>query len=115
MAVLSPENLADLEEAAYQIRRLSIEMITYAKWGHPGGSLSMADILASLYFHAMNVDPQHPKWEERDRLILSKAHGSPALYAALALKGFYPPEDIYTYCETGGLEGHTDMSPHAGH
>jgi transketolase len=110
MRTLTPEKMAELEEAAYQIRRLSIEMITYARWGHPGGSLSMAEILAVLYFHAMNVDPRKPKDEARDRLILSKAHGSPALYAALALKGFYPQEDIYTYCEPGGLEGHTDMT-----
>jgi len=114
MASLSPEKLADLEEAAYQIRRLSIEMITYARWGHPGGSLSMAEILAVLYFHTMNTDPQDPRWEERDRLILSKAHASPALYAALALKGFYPLETIYTYCEPEGLEGHTDMTRTAG-
>jgi transketolase len=104
----------ELEEAAYQIRRLSIEMITYARWGHPGGSLSLADILAVLYFHVMGIDPQNPKWEGRDRLILSKAHTSPALYAALALKGFYPLEKIYTYCEPEGLEGHTDMTRTSG-
>ena len=86
-AILSPEKLLELEEVAYQVRRMSIEMITYARWGHPGGSLSMADILAVLYFHALQVDPANPKWEDRDRLILSKAHSSPALYAALALKG----------------------------
>jgi transketolase len=114
MASLSPEKKAALEETAYQIRRLSIEMITYACWGHPGGSLSMADILAVLYFHEMNVDPHDPKCEQRDRLILSKAHGSPALYAALALKGFFPQEGIYTYCEPDGLEGHTDMTRTAG-
>jgi transketolase len=114
MTPLRPEKRLELEEAAYQIRRLSIEMITYARWGHPGGSLSMADILAVLYFHEMNIDPRNPKWEARDRLILSKAHGSPALYATLALRGFYPQEDIYTYCELGGLEGHTDMSHTAG-
>jgi transketolase len=110
MASLSGEKLLELQEAAYQIRRLSIEMITYARWGHPGGSLSLADILSVLYFHVMNVDPRRPKWEERDRLILSKAHGSPALYAALALKNYFPVEAIYSYCEPGGLEGHTDMT-----
>jgi len=110
----TPEKKLELEEAAYQIRRLSIEMITYARWGHPGGSLSMADILAVLYFQVMDTDPQNPKWEARDRLILSKAHTSPALYAALALKGFYPLEKIYTYCEPDGLEGHTDMTRTAG-
>jgi transketolase len=114
MTPLRPEKRLELEEAAYQIRRLSIEMITYARWGHPGGSLSMADILAVLYFHEMNIDPHNPKGEARDRLILSKAHGSPALYATLSLRGFYPQEDIYTYCELGGLEGHTDMSHTAG-
>ncbi len=114
MASLSPEKLLELEEAAYQIRRLSIEMITYARWGHPGGSLSLADILAVLYFQVMNVDPHNPKLEGRDRLILSKAHCSPALYAALALRGFYPLQEIYTYCEPDGLEGHTDMTRTAG-
>jgi len=106
---LVAEELAQLEERAYQIRRLSLEMITNAKWGHVGGSLSMAEILAVLYWKAMNVDPEHPMWEGRDRLFLSKAHGSPALYATLALRGFYPIERIYTYCELGGFEGHTDM------
>jgi transketolase len=70
----------------------------------------MAEILAVLYFHAMTVDPARPGWEDRDRLILSKAHGSPALYAALALKGFFPCERLYTYCEPDGLEGHTDRT-----
>ena len=106
---LTPPKAAEIEEAAYQIRRLSLEMITYARWGHPGGSLSMAEILEVLYFQAMAVDAADPGWENRDRLILSKAHGSPALYAALALKGFFPLEELYTYCEPGGLEGHTDM------
>jgi transketolase len=110
MASLTPEKLLELEEAAYQIRRLSIEMITYARWGHPGGSLSMADLLAVLYWQVMNIDPHAPRAEGRDRLILSKAHCSPALYAALALKGFYALEEIYTYCEPDGLEGHTDMT-----
>ncbi|MBN1286379.1 MAG: transketolase [Anaerolineae bacterium] len=99
-----------LEEMAYQIRRLSVEMITYGKWGHIGGSFSMAELLAVLYFHHMRIDPDAPKWEARDRLVLSKAHGSPALYAALALKGFYPIEAVYTYCELDGIEGHTDMT-----
>ncbi len=109
MQPLSHEKMLELEEAAYQIRRLSIEMITYARWGHPGGSLSLADILAVLYFQAMNIRPQEPTWEQRDRLFLSKAHCSPALYSALALKGYFPLEQLYTYCEPGGLEGHTDM------
>jgi transketolase len=107
---LKPEMLAELEEMAYQIRRLSVEMITFGRWGHIGGSFSMAEILSVLYFHAMQIDPENPKWEGRDRLILSKAHGSPALYAVLALRGYYSVEKIYTYCELGGFEGHTDMT-----
>lgn len=98
-----------LEEYAYQIRRLSLEMITCGKWGHLGGSFSMAEFFAVLYFREMNLDPAQPRWEGRDRLILSKAHGSPALYAALALRGFYPEEKIYEYCEIDGLEGHTHI------
>lgn len=106
---LEKEQIAQLENYAYQIRRLSLEMITCGHWGHPGGSLSLAEILAVLYFHILRVDPQNPAWEERDRLILSKAHSSPALYASLALKGFFPIEDLYRYCQIGGIEGHTDM------
>jgi transketolase len=107
---VSPEKMAELEEAAYQIRCLSLEMITYAKWGHPGGSFSLAEILAALFFNNLQVDPANPHWEGRDRLILSKAHCSPALYAVLALKGFFPIETIYSYCEPGGLEGHADRN-----
>jgi transketolase len=107
---LTDEACTQLQEMAYRIRRLSIEMITYGKWGHIGGAFSMADLLAVLYFHTMTLDPRRPKWEGRDRLILSKAHGSPALYVALALRGFYPIDDLYTYCELGGIEGHTDCT-----
>jgi transketolase len=107
---LNEDQRAELEDMAYQIRRLSVEMITYGRWGHIGGSFSMAEILSALYCRHLNVDPQRPDWEARDRLILSKAHGSPALYAALALRGFVPVERIYTYCEINGLEGHTDMT-----
>ncbi|NJO00548.1 MAG: MFS transporter [Bacteroidia bacterium] len=94
---------------ANQIRRLSIEMITYSQWGHIGGSFSMAELLAMLYGREMKIDPQKPLMENRDRLILSKAHGSPALYAALAIRGYMPKEDVYRYCELGGLEGHTHI------
>lgn len=108
---LSQETYTHLEEMAYQIRRLSVEMITYGRWGHIGGSFSMAELLAVLYFHHMRLDPDNPEWGGRDRLVLSKAHGSPALYAALGLRGFYPVETIYSYCELNGmLEGHTDMT-----
>ena len=108
---LGADEIARLEDMAYEIRRLTVEMITYGQWGHIGGSFSMAEMLAVLYFQAMNVDPANPQWEERDRLVLSKAHASPALYAALALRGYFPIETVYTYCELGGmLEGHTDMT-----
>jgi transketolase len=107
---LTPEKYAELEEMAYHIRRLSVEMITHGRWGHIGGSFSMAELLSVLYFHVLNVDPKDPKSDDRDRLILSKAHGSPGLYSALALRGFFPIEDLYSYCELGGLEGHTDMT-----
>jgi transketolase len=110
MIRFTPEKYAELEEMAYEIRRLSVEMITYGRWGHIGGSFSMSEILSVLYFHTMNIDPNNPKWADRDRLILSKAHGSPGLYAAMALKGFFPIEKVYTYCELGGIEGHTDMT-----
>ncbi|HYF92561.1 MAG TPA: transketolase [Symbiobacteriaceae bacterium] len=106
---LQTDKLRELEEWAYRIRRLSVEMITWGQWGHIGGAFSMAEILACLYFRVMRVNPAQPDWKDRDRLILSKAHGSPALYAALALRGYYPVDDLYTYCELGGLEGHTDM------
>jgi len=106
---LNTGQIGKLEEWAYQIRRLSVEMITWGQWGHIGGAFSMAEILACLYFQEMRVRSEEPGWKDRDRLILSKAHGSPALYAALALRGFFPVERLYTYCELGGLEGHTDM------
>jgi transketolase len=82
-------------------------MISWAQWGHIGGSFSMAEILASLYFEALRVDSLEPRREVRDRVVLSKAHGSPALYAALALRGFIPRDAIYGYCRLEGLDGHT--------
>lgn len=107
---LSKDVISNLETIAYKIRRLSIEMICYGQWGHIGGSLSMAELLSVLYFHHMDIAPANPAWPERDRLILSKAHGAPALYASLALRGFFPEDRIYSYCQLGGLlEGHTDM------
>lgn len=106
---LTPDERSRIEDMAYRIRRLSVEMITYGKWGHIGGSFSMAEILAVLYFNSMTVDPDQPRAERRDRLVLSKAHGSPAHYAALALRGFFPIDRLYEYCAIGGLEGHTHM------
>lgn len=112
---LTDEERQLIEDRAYEIRRLSIELVASGRWGHIGGALSMADILAVLYFHELQVDPARPQWDERDRLVLSKAHGSPSLYAALALKGFFPVEALYDYTEIDSLlEGHADMTRTAG-
>jgi transketolase len=107
---IDPRLIDRLQETAYQIRRLSLEMITYGCWGHIGGAFSIAEILSCLYFHELKVYPEDLFRAQRDRFVLSKAHASPALYAALALRGFFPVDELYTYCELGGrLEGHTDM------
>ena len=106
----SVDTVRMLEERAYQIRRLALEMITYGQVGHPGGSLSEAEVLACLYFSELRVDPKNPKWPERDRFILSKAHACPGQYAALALRGFFPIEEIYTYGAINSrLQSHPDM------
>jgi len=106
----SNETLCMLEEKAYQIRRLALEMITYGQVGHPGGSLSEAEVLACLYFSELNVDPQNSKWPDRDRFVMSKAHGCPGQYASLAMRGFFPLEEIYTYGAIDSrLQSHPDM------
>lgn len=95
---------------AIKIRMAAIEGTYYAKSGHPGGSLSIADTLAVLYFKRMCIDPENPNWEERDRLVLSKGHTAPALYGALAYRGFFPPENLATLRHVGSLlQGHPDM------
>lgn len=109
MTKLTAQKIRELEDMAFKIRQMSLEMITYSQWGHIGGAFSLAEILAALYWNEMKIDPNNPLMDNRDRLILSKAHGSPALYAALAARGYYPEEDIYKYCELGGLEGHTHI------
>lgn len=99
-----------LAALATRVRMEVIEGTFHAKSGHPGGSLSAADTLTYLYFHEMNVDPQNPKWEGRDRLVLSKGHCAPGLYGALALKGFFPEEEIKKLRHVGAmLQGHPDM------
>ena len=93
-----------------KIRMAVIEGTYHAKCGHPGGSLSIAEDLAYLYFHEMNIDPANPKWEGRDRLVLSKGHAAPALYGALALRGYFPMEWIPTLRKADSpLQGHPDM------
>ena len=95
---------------AREMRRDIIRMLTEAGSGHPGGSLSAIDLLTVLYFHIMNHDPGRPKWPDRDRLILSKGHGAPALYAALAHAGYFPRELLLTLRRLESpLQGHPDL------
>jgi transketolase len=99
-----------LSEIALTIRRNSLVMTTKAASGHPGGSLSCADILAAIYFHQLRYDPENPNWEGRDRFILSKGHAAPAFYAALAIAGFFPTEELWKLRKLGSmLQGHPDM------
>ena len=100
----------ELEVFATKSRLLILEGIYNAKAGHPGGSLSIAELMAYLYNVEMRVDASNPKWEDRDRFVLSKGHAAPALYAALALKGFFPTEDIKTLRKSDSyLQGHPSM------
>ncbi|MDO8542758.1 MAG: transketolase [Opitutaceae bacterium] len=103
----TPDQIRALDDRAFAIRRLCLEFITNAGWGHVGGSFSEAELLACLYGGIMNVEPKQADDPRRDRFILSKAHASPALYAALALRGFFPVERLQTYCRLDGLDGHT--------
>ena len=95
---------------AQQIRTDILKMLYGCQSGHPGGSLSVVEILLALYNHVMRYDPANLSWEERDRLVLSKGHGCPALYAVLAQKGFFPRESLWTLRQLGSiLQGHPDM------
>ena len=100
----------ELELMAKKVRKGIIEAVYSNNSGHPGGSLSIADILTVLYFKEMNINPKNPKWEERDRLVLSKGHCSPALYSCLANRGYFPVEDLKTFRNINSyLQGHPDM------
>ena len=100
----------ELKEIARKLRINIVKQVYLAKSGHPGGSLSIADILAVLYFKEMNVDSANPKMEDRDRLVLSKGHCAPALYATLALKGFFDIKELDKFRKVGSiLQGHPDM------
>ena len=108
---MEAKKLQELREIAKRVRIGVIEGTHAAKSGHPGGSLSVADILTYLYFEEMKIDPKNPKWEDRDRFVLSKGHCAPALYAALAAKGYFPPEELTTLRKIGSrLQGHPDMT-----
>lgn len=99
-----------IEEKAIEIRREIIKMLGEAKSGHPGGSLSGADIIAALYYKEMKIDPVRPDWEDRDRFILSKGHAAPLLYSVLAIKGYFDIDILKTLRKTGSiLQGHPDM------
>ena len=100
----------ELKRIANNLRISIIEEVYNAKCGHPGGSLSIADIMTYLYFVEMNIDPADPRKVDRDRFVLSKGHTAPALYAALAERGFFPKEDLKTLRKTASyLQGHPDM------
>lgn len=102
--------VAFLEKKANELRANIITMIHEAKSGHPGGALSIADIVTALYFDEMRIDPANPGWRERDRLILSKGHTCPVVYAALAMRGYYALDHIHTLRKLGSiLQGHPDM------
>ena len=107
---MEQSKLLCLARTANQIRKDIIEEVYNAKCGHPGGSLSIADIMTYLYFEEMNINPEDPKAPGRDRFVLSKGHTAPALYATLAERGFFPREDLVTLRKTGSyLQGHPDM------
>ncbi len=110
MSQLTAEELTALKSKAKDVRIDILKMITKANSGHTGGSLSAADILTLLFFHEMKVDPKDPKKADRDRLVLSKGHAAPALYAVLAEKGYFPKEELDTLRQAGHmLQGHPDM------
>ena len=99
-----------LKIKACKVRMGAIEGVYNAKSGHPGGSLSIADILTYLYFHRLNIDPKNPQWEDRDRLVMSKGHAAPAYYSVLAHRGYFPVEELKTLRKSDSrLQGHPNM------
>lgn len=103
-------NKLELQKIAVEVRKGIVESVHSAKAGHPGGSLSAADLFTYLYFEEMNIDPKNPKDPDRDRFVLSKGHTAPGLYSALAHRGYFPVEDLLTLRHTGSyLQGHPDM------
>ena len=108
---MNTNNYAELAEKARRIRINALKAIHAAKSGHPGGSLSSADILATLYFGELNIDPKNPKMVDRDKFVLSKGHAVPALYAALGERGFYEVNEMMTLRQVGSkFQGHPNMS-----
>lgn len=110
MGALTEEEAKRIRATAKAMRIDILQMITKAESGHTGGSLSIADLLALLWFHEMRVDPANPKMADRDRFVLSKGHGAPCLYAALAERGYFPKEELWHLRQAGAmLQGHPDM------
>ncbi len=108
---IQEELIKNIEKKANVIRKDIIKMISNAQGGHTGGALSIADIMAVLYFYTLKVDPNNPEWEDRDRLVLSKGHASAAWYAALAERGYFPKEELLTFDHVNSrLQGHPDMN-----
>ena len=108
--LMDQSRVKELKRIANNIRIGIIESVYHAGCGHPGGSLSIADVLAYLYFEEMNINPADPKWADRDRFVLSKGHTAPALYSALAERGYFPKEELKTFRKTASrLQGHPDM------
>lgn len=104
------DKIEELKGKAREIRKHIIEMTCKAGSGHPGGSLSAADIVTALYFNELRLDPARPDWPDRDRFVLSKGHAAPVLYAALAERGYFPVEELMTLRKLGSrLQGHPDM------
>lgn len=110
MIALESQELVRLTEISKNIRRLILEAVTEAGSGHPGGSLSAVEILVTLYFYKMKHDPKNPKWEDRDRFVLSKGHASPLMFSILAQAGYFPIEELKTYRKINSrLQGHPDF------
>ena len=108
---LKIEDIKELEKKAKQVRRGIIEAVYSNQSGHPGGSLSVADIMTVLYFNEMNINPENPNWEDRDRLVLSKGHCAPALYSCLANRGYFDVEELKTFRNINSrLQGHPDKN-----
>lgn len=108
---MTVEEKLELQKTACKVRMGIIESTHAAKAGHPGGSLSAAELFTYLYFKELNVDAKNPRWEDRDRFVLSKGHTAPGLYAAMAYKGFFPVEDLKTLRHIGShLQGHPCMN-----
>ena len=107
---MNEEKIAMLKERAKQLRKPAVTMIYEAQSGHPGGSLSAADMVAALYFSEMHIDPQNPNWADRDRFVLSKGHVCPILYSALGILGYFPESVLHTLRQEGSmLQGHPSM------